>query len=100
MATTMAPLFRSLFDETYERFFGRVIDGLDVEIVSWSLRATSKVAPPQRIGKTVKGAAATVRGTREIFDVLEGSFQKASIVSRYDMKPGDWIRRPGGNHRT
>lgn len=87
-------LFRRLFDEQYERFFGRVIDGLDVEIVSWSLRATSKVAPPERVGKTAKGSAAAVRGTRDIFDVQEGSFQKASIVSRHDMKPGDWISGP------
>ena len=87
-------LFRRLFDEQYEQFFGRVIDGLDVEIVSWSLRATSKVIPPERIGQTAKGTAAEVRGTREIFDVQEGIFQKASIVSRNDMKPGDWVAGP------
>lgn len=93
-ADTDGALFRKLFDERYESFFGRVIDGLDVEIVSWSLRAASKVAPPLKIGKTDKAAVAPVRGTREIFDVQEGSFQKASIVSRHDMKPGDWIAGP------
>jgi N-methylhydantoinase A len=87
-------LFRKLFDEQYEHFFGRVIDGLDVEIVSWSLRATSKVAPPAKIGKTGKVGEAKVRGTREIFDVQEGSFQSASIVARADMKPGDWVAGP------
>jgi N-methylhydantoinase A len=87
-------LFRKLFDEQYEHFFGRVIDGLDVEIVSWSLRATSKVAPPARIGKTAKVGEAKVRGTRNIFDVQEGSFQKASIVARTDMKPGDFVSGP------
>lgn len=87
-------LFRKLFDEQYEHFFGRVIDGLDVEIVSWSLRATSKVAPPARIGKTAKVGEAKVRGTRNIFDVQEGGFQKASIVARADMKPGDFVSGP------
>jgi N-methylhydantoinase A len=87
-------LFRKLFDEQYEHFFGRVIDGLDVEIVSWSLRATSKVAPPARIGKTIKVGEAKVRGTRKIFDVQEGSFRSASIVARADMKPGDWVAGP------
>ncbi|MDW9832086.1 hydantoinase/oxoprolinase family protein [Sinorhizobium meliloti] len=87
-------LFRKLFDEQYEHFFGRVIDGLDVEIVSWSLRAASKVTPPARIGKIKKRAAAIVRGSREIFDVQEGNFQEASIVSRDDMKPGDWVAGP------
>ncbi|WP_313613007.1 hydantoinase/oxoprolinase family protein [Agrobacterium sp.] len=87
-------LFRTLFDEQYEHFFGRVIDGLDVEIVSWSLRATSKVAPPDRIGKTAKSGIAKTTGVREIFDVQEGSFQKASIVARSDMKAGDWVAGP------
>ncbi|MDX1108079.1 hydantoinase/oxoprolinase family protein [Sinorhizobium medicae] len=87
-------LFRKLFDEQYEHFFGRVIDGLDVEIVSWSLRAASKVTPPAMIGKIEKRAAAIVRGSREIFDVQEGNFQEASIVSRDDMKPGDWVAGP------
>ncbi|TNM61644.1 hydantoinase/oxoprolinase family protein [Aliirhizobium smilacinae] len=87
-------LFKTLFDEQYEHFFGRVIDGLDVEIVSWSLRATSKVAPPERVGRTAKAGAAKVRGTREIFDVQEETFQQASVVSRTDMKPGDWVAGP------
>ena len=83
-----------LFDEQYEHFFGRVIEGLDVEIVSWSLRATSKVSPTDRIGKTEKADEAKVRGSREIFDVQEGSFQTASIVARADMKPGDFVAGP------
>lgn len=87
-------LFRSLFDEQYEHFFGRVIDGLDVEIVSWSLRATSKVAPPVRIGKTAKSSEAKIQGTREIFDVQVGSFQTASVVARADLKPGDFVSGP------
>ncbi|MGO4624940.1 hydantoinase/oxoprolinase family protein [Ensifer sp. 2YAB10] len=87
-------LFRTLFDAQYEHFFGRVIDGLDVEIVSWSLRATSKVTPPARISKVGKAGNARVRGTREIFDVQEGRFQQASVVSRSDMKPGDWVTGP------
>lgn len=87
-------VFRNLFNEQYEKFFGRVIDGLDVEIVSWSLRATSKVAPPDRIGKTAKAGEAKARGTREIFDVQEGRFQNAAIVSRNDMKAGDWVSGP------
>lgn len=86
--------FRELFDEQYEHFFGRVIDGLDVEIVSWSLRATSKVTPPGRIGKTEKAGNAKTSGVRDIFDVQEGSFQNASIVARSDMKAGDWVAGP------
>ncbi|MFT0891325.1 hydantoinase/oxoprolinase family protein [Pseudochelatococcus sp. G4_1912] len=87
-------LYRKLFDERYERFFGRIIDGLDVEIVSWSLRATSKILPPAALSKTEKGKTAPTAGERQIFDAQEGVFQTASVVDRLHMKAGDWVAGP------
>jgi N-methylhydantoinase A len=87
-------LFRKAFDDSYERFFGRVIDGLDVEIVSWSLRATSKIAPPAPAMITKKTAPAKVSGERRMFDAQAGKFQPAAVVARSDMEPGHWIAGP------
>ncbi|WJD65157.1 hydantoinase/oxoprolinase family protein [Pseudomonas kurunegalensis] len=87
-------LLKSAFDEAYERFFGRVIDGLDVEIVSWSLRASSRVAPPTAVAVTGKARAAKVSGERRMFDSQQGLFQQAAIVARQDMQPGDWVAGP------
>src|SRR5690606_34042258 len=39
------------FEKVYVRFFGRAIDGLDVEIVSWSVRASSSPAVVERLDK-------------------------------------------------
>jgi N-methylhydantoinase A len=89
-----ASLFSSLFDECYERFFGRVIDGLDVEIVSWSLRASADAAAPTPAKPVTKQSTATISGQRKVFDVLEERFLDASVVDRSDMKPGDWISGP------
>ncbi|MTH78411.1 hydantoinase/oxoprolinase family protein [Paracoccus aestuariivivens] len=86
--------FRALFDECYERFFGRVIDGLDVEIVSWSLRATSQVPPPKRVTRTSRAQPAPVAGKRRLFDAHQGRFNEASVVERMAMKPGDWVAGP------
>ncbi|MBV2144895.1 hydantoinase/oxoprolinase family protein [Falsochrobactrum sp. TDYN1] len=86
--------FRRAFDESYQRFFGRIIDGLDVEIVSWSLRASSRVVPPESVDGTPKTAPAKVSGVRQMFDAQEGKFQQAVIVARADMKPGDWVSGP------
>lgn len=88
------PRFRALFDECYERFFGRVIDGLDVEIVSWSLRATSQVAQPARVARTARLRPAPVSGSRRLFDAAQGRFNPAQIVERQMMQPGDWISGP------
>lgn len=89
-----ASLFSSLFDECYERLFGRVIDGLDVEIVSWSLRASADAAAPTPAKPVTKQSTATISGKRKVFDVLEERFLDASVVDRSDMKPGDWIAGP------
>jgi N-methylhydantoinase A len=87
-------LFRKAFDDSYERFFGRVIDGLDVEIVSWSLRATSKIVPPAPALITQKSAPARTSGERRMFDAQEGNFQRAAVVARSDLEPGHWIAGP------
>lgn len=89
-----AALFRTLFDECYERFFGRVIDDLDVEIVSWSLRASADAAAPTPAKPVQKQEQAAISATRQVFDVLEERFLKASIVERETMKPGEWIAGP------
>lgn len=89
-----ATLFRTLFDECYERFFGRVIDDLDVEIVSWSLRASADAAAPTPAKPVSKASQATISSTRQVFDILEERFLDASIVERDAMKPGEWISGP------
>ncbi|MDL2409931.1 hydantoinase/oxoprolinase family protein [Rhizobium calliandrae] len=86
--------FRNSFNRSYEQFFGRIIDGLDIEIVSWSLRATSKVAPPSTVDRSAKGKAAQASGERRMFDAQEGLFQQASVVERSSLNPGDWVAGP------
>lgn len=85
---------KAAFDSCYERLFGRIIDGLDVEIVSWSLRATSKMSAPQVTKRAEKLAPALVAAKRELFDVHQGRYLTASVVERSAMKPGDWIAGP------
>lgn len=89
-----AATFRSLFDTCYERFFGRVIDGLDVEIVSWSLRASAEAAEPTPAAAVVKSRPAIVTERRKLFDVQEERFLDASVVERAAMQPGDWVAGP------
>lgn len=89
-----AAVFRKAFDDSYERFFGRVIDGLDIEIVSWSLRASSRVAPPAATTVMARAGQAKLSGERRMFDAQDGKFQQAAVVARADMKPGDWVAGP------
>ena len=86
--------FRKSFDDQYTRFFGRLIDDLDVEIVSWSLRATSEVPPPSAVERTHGTRAAMPSGKRQVFDAQSGRFVEASVISRGAMQAGDFIKGP------
>lgn len=86
--------FKALFEEVYSRYFGRPIDGLDVEIVSWSLRASSPLPPVDRIAFTPRGDAASASERRPIFDARKAGFVDAAIVERQSMKPGSTVAGP------
>jgi len=89
-----AAVFRKLFDDAYQRFFDRLIDGLDVEIVSWSLRASSPTPPVDPIAAVEVTGDAQVSGSRRIFESAKGEFVEASVVSRAALRPGDRVLGP------
>ncbi|WP_182422131.1 hydantoinase/oxoprolinase family protein [Aureimonas sp. ME7] len=86
--------FRDMFEREYARFFGRGIDGLDVEIVSWSLRASSKMTSPETVEQASKDRRVAASETRAIFDVQDGAMRDAAVVERRTLRPGDWIEGP------
>ncbi|WP_417588933.1 hydantoinase/oxoprolinase family protein [Pararhodobacter oceanensis] len=86
--------FRQLFDAAYEKLFGRTIDGLDVEITSWSLRAASTVPPVKRIIPQEPLREAASLETRQLFDAQLGRFETAAVVERATMEPGDYVEGP------
>ncbi|GLU29828.1 hydantoinase/oxoprolinase family protein [Brucella sp. NBRC 12950] len=89
-----AAKFRKDFEEHYRSFFGRTIDSLDVEIVSWSLRASSPLAATHQISSGQKVRQLNASASRHMFDAQNGAFQSAAVIARADMKPGDWIAGP------
>jgi N-methylhydantoinase A len=82
------------FDEAYTRFFGRPNEGIEVEVVSWSVRASSpprqvKVADPIKRTRTI---APTQR--RTVFDGVLMSPVSAGIYERSSLAVGDVIEGP------
>ena len=82
------------FTDAYVAQFGRAIDGLDVEIVSWSLRASSPAAPVLKIGSLPPAGGASIAGQRAIFESESGDFVDAAVVERRSMQPGERIAGP------
>ena len=86
--------FKTRFAEAYTALFGRAIDDLDVEIVSWSLRASSPPVAVKRITILDAASAAPVIGTRRIFDAQSGGFVEGKVVERKAMQPGAAVTGP------
>ncbi len=87
----------ALFRENYKRFFGRAIDGLDgleVEIVTWSAKATDEQPIAEKHQLTRGGRTVEPRTTRAVFDPATGSMQIHAIFERDTLAAGDHITGP------
>ena len=84
----------SQFVAAYTSLFGREIDGLDVEIVSWSLKASSPKPAVGSLELVAAGTPSCVAGKRRIFDAAAGAFVDSCIVERERMRTGDRIEGP------
>lgn len=86
--------FKTLFEEAYTRFFGRPIDGPDIEIVSWSVRASSPLPPVERIETVGASYRAQEVDRRQVFDVAAGGFVEAGIHPREELQVGARVDGP------
>jgi len=87
-------IFKTLFEKDYIDLFGRVVDGMDIEITVWSVNATTlpeKVDPAEKL-KQATEAVSTLQ--RSVFDPALGRFVQASIFERQSLQPGSRIVGP------
>lgn len=76
------------FEAAYRALFGRTVEGLDVEITSWSVRVSTPVAPiaPE---KTLPGQREALSGARRpVFDPAGQTFKNAAVFEREALAPG------------
>ncbi|MCB6184643.1 hydantoinase/oxoprolinase family protein [Leeia sp. TBRC 13508] len=82
------------FEEAYTRFFGRPIDGLDIEIVSWSVKASTPLPPIQKLAWTAEQRKVNAPVSRPVFDASSSQFLEAGIFDRETLKAGDCVYGP------
>lgn len=90
-------VLRDSFRTNYARFFGRAIDGLEgleIEIVTFSVKAQDIRPAPDRhaltLGRTEAGAALS----RHVFDPARGEALPTAIVERHGLAPGARLSGP------
>jgi N-methylhydantoinase A len=89
--------FKQWFQESYQNFFGRAIDGLgdlEIEIVTWSVKATD--IRPVGAQRPLAGDSRTVEPevSRDVFDPATGSTLAYAIVAREALCAGDRVAGP------
>ncbi len=90
-----AEAFLKRFEEDYEALFGRVVDGMQVEITVWSVNATTPLTSPDRAREVTIADAAAEVGVRTLFDAAEGKSNEARVALREAFTPGVYIDGPG-----
>lgn len=91
---TSAATIIALFELEYARFFGRAIEGLEIEIVSWSVKASSPLPDVARVAPVATGAVVTPVSRRKLFDAASHAFLEAGIHDRTDLVPGNVVNGP------
>ncbi|MDQ9021340.1 hydantoinase/oxoprolinase family protein [Acinetobacter sichuanensis] len=86
--------FKNAFEQAYTTFFGRPIEGPDVEIVSWSVKASSPLAPVVPVEQIEATHQAEPIAQRKVFDVVQGDFIDANIYQRENLNIGAQIDGP------
>lgn len=85
------------FRENYARFFGRAIDGLDgleIEIVTFSVKVQDERSAPERLEITRGKDWAKTPVTRAVFDPAQGQMLTAAVVERQDLSAGIRVSGP------
>ncbi|MDF2620510.1 MAG: methylhydantoinase [Xanthobacteraceae bacterium] len=85
------------FRRNYARFFGRAIDGLDgleIEVVTWSVKASDERPAPERHTITTGTRTVAASVTRPVFDPATGTTQTSAIVERATLSAGDRVPGP------
>ncbi|QGY33188.1 hydantoinase/oxoprolinase family protein [Pantoea cypripedii] len=82
------------FEVAYKQFFGRAIDYLDVEIISWSLRASSELPQTTKSNFTKQAVPVVTGQLRKLFDANLGEFVQATVIERAAFTPGSLVSGP------
>jgi N-methylhydantoinase A/oxoprolinase/acetone carboxylase beta subunit len=86
---------RARFEAAYTGLFGRIIPGLDLEAISWTLRAVADRPPePAASIATLTPSTPDPDGARALFDTADGAFATVPVYLRNRLQAGARILGP------
>lgn len=93
-ATPVAKDYLALFQAEYKKLFGRVVQGMEVEITVWSLNALTHVEKPELVKPSSVVKPLEAESTRKLFDPAAGAVSNAGVINRSAITLGQGIEGP------
>jgi len=87
-------MFQSRFEDAYRTLFGRIIDGLPVEITNWLLTVATELPPVEPAIRHAAGTPVHGRRSREFFDAGLRKTVTAQEIDRAALGPGTMVDGP------
>ncbi|CCD85219.1 Hydantoin utilization protein A [Bradyrhizobium sp. ORS 285] len=88
------PALRKTFEAGYAALFERAIPGAAIEVLSWSVLATTDARQPATVAEVMRKPAGAASGHRKFFDGRAGRFVEIPLYRREQMAPGAVIAGP------
>lgn len=82
------------FEMAYRALFGRTVEGLDIEVTSWSVRVSTPVPPAGRTEMLAAQDEADATSRRAVYDPVGAKFKEAAVMERASLKAGMMQRGP------
>ena len=89
--------FRTRFEAVYRRLYGRVIDGVEIEALSWTLTVSAAGASHEESAARATEPcppAAGATGSQRLFDPASGRTVAAQVWLRDDLVAGERVDGP------
>ncbi|SIS56758.1 hydantoinase/oxoprolinase family protein [Paracoccus saliphilus] len=92
--TDDSDMIEAAFRERYAQFFGRAVDGPEIEFVTFSVKAQDSRPESTKESLTEDGRPVAASASREIFDPDIGASTESAIFERDSLTAGDRIAGP------
>ncbi|MEO1330964.1 MAG: hydantoinase/oxoprolinase family protein [Pseudomonadota bacterium] len=89
-----AAMIEEAFRKAYAQFFGRPVEGPEIEFVTWSVYAHDIPPQPARAALIEDGPLVGTTRTRLVFDPAAGGMRESAIHEREALSPGVRIAGP------
>ena len=89
-----AATLQAAFDTSYRAHYARVIPGMDVEVLTWSLTLTAPVPPPEPAPEPPAAEPGAAEGHASLFNTGRADYDRVPVYSRDRLAPGTRLRGP------